>query len=55
MILQCNINRTYKIPMGSHVWIYGHVGAYKAANKGGGLDYCIDNIIGIGKLDFMNH
>ncbi len=47
MILQCNINKTYKIPMGDRVWIYGRVGAYRAGNKEGGYDYCISEIIDI--------
>lgn len=47
MILQCNIEKTYNIPVGSKVLIYGHIGAYRASNKEGGYDYCIEEILNI--------
>lgn len=50
IILQCNILKTYKISLGSNVWIYGRVGAYKAGNKDGGYDYCIEDIVNIKSL-----
>lgn len=51
IVLQCNINKTYNIPLGSKVWIYGTVGAYCANNKEGGFDYRIDKIINIVNFD----
>lgn len=47
MILQCNIEKTYNIPVGSRVLIYGRIGVYHASNKKGGFDYCIEEILNI--------